>query len=517
LATLFALFCGNLSTFFEFLVARGWLDLHSGEALGINHFGDSVSVGVWPPANTFWWFHASRIIPNIQPDGIDEFPFFSAFLSDLHPHFVALPFELITVTLGVTHVVTRGATLRSPWTQGLGALSLGALLVMNTWDIAPFWLLYIGLSLMGALHCERSEWRWRWPSAVLTPFAGAVLYLPYFVGYGGPPLGLGLVPDAMRTHLNSMLVLFAWAFVLLGALGVFTRLCIGDRRGWVISAAGAIVGVGLALFDQPTIGLLVFFVALLVPWPGVVDRFPSAAAATVGIAAFAAVMLLGVELIFLDDAFHSRMNTVFKFHENAWLLAGIAGGVGVALVGHFTRVLRWLVLVSAAALLVAGMVYPLSAIATRLSERPPGGPTLDGLTFLSPDDRAAVRWLADQNGAAGRVVIAEGVPANGGEYDPSVGGMATYSGAVAVLGWVGHELQWRGPRPELGQRQDDLARLYRDGSMDEVRLILERYNVQYVVVGNAERAAYGDGVDGRFIGTLPVAFRSGDVTIFRAR
>src|SRR5262249_11111814 len=68
LATLFGLFCGNLSTFFEYLVARGLVSPDAGEALGINHFADGVVPGVWPPTNGYWWFHASRVIPNQQPD-----------------------------------------------------------------------------------------------------------------------------------------------------------------------------------------------------------------------------------------------------------------------------------------------------------------------------------------------------------------------------------------------------------------------------------------------------------------
>jgi YYY domain-containing protein len=510
LAVALGLFCGNLGTFFEWLVSRGWLGAQAGATLGIKGFADGVVVGVWPPANPAWWFHASRVIPNIEPDGIDEFPFFSAFLSDLHPHFVALPFELLVVALGVVHVLSRGATLRSAWTQGAAAVALGALLVMNTWDIAPFWLLYVGLSLLGAWGCQ---WRWRWAAASLTPIGGALLYAPYFVGYGGPPLGLGIVEDRMRTHLNSFLVLFAWAVVLLAGLGLFVRWCLGDRRGWLLSGAGAALGLALAILGQPVLGLLVALVALLLPWPGVLAGAPTgAAAATVGIGGFAAVMLLGVELIFLDDVFHTRMNTVFKFHENAWLLAALAGGVGVALVGHFTRRAGWLVLACAVALTLAGLVYPVSAIMTRMSERPPGGPTLDGMQFLSPDERAGIRWLSEQNGPNGRVVVAEAV---GGEYS-SGARMATYSGAASVLGWAGHELQWRGQRPELGQRQFDLERLYRDGSTDEVRSILDHYGVQYVVVGDLERQIYGDGVDTRFVVTLPAAFRSGDLTIFRA-
>jgi uncharacterized membrane protein len=168
----------------------------------------------------------------------------------------------------------------------------------------------------------------------------------------------------------------------------------------------------------------------------------------------------------------------------------------------------------AALFVAAGLVYPLSAAATRLAERPPGGPSLDGLAFLAPDDRAAVRWLSEQNATAsgGRVVLAEGF---GKDYSLAAR-MATYSGGATVLGWIGHELQWRGPIPELGTRQADLAAVYRDAPSEQIRSILDRYGVRYVVVGDIERESYGEDVNGRFEGVLSVAFRSGNTLIYRA-
>jgi len=158
--------------------------------------------------------------------------------------------------------------------------------------------------------------------------------------------------------------------------------------------------------------------------------------------------------------------------------------------------------------------YSLRPIAARLADVPPGGSTLDGLTFLSPDDRAAVRWLSDQNGASSdRVVIAESCC---DEYS-SDAFLATYSGSVAVLGWAGHELQWRGSLPEIGNRQSQLSALYRDAPLDQVRSILDRYVLDSVAVGDAERKHYGDEVTARFDALLPVAFHSGSDVIYRAR
>jgi uncharacterized membrane protein len=346
----------------------------------------------------------------------------------------------------------------------------------------------------------------------VVPLAGVVLFAPYFVGYSGPPLGLGIV--SARTPFGSLLVLFGWAIVLLAALGLFVRWCVGDRNGWIQAGVGALVGVSLVILGETSLGLLVALTAVLVPWPGTLERLDPAAAWTLGVSAFAAAMLLGVEVVFLDDVFHSRMNTVFKFHVNAWLLAGLAAGLGVALIGRFTLRARWIVAALAGLVLAGGLVYPLSAIATRLDERPSSGVTLDGLAFLSPDDRAAVRWLSDQNVASGnRVVIAE---AAGDEYSAAAK-YATYSGAVDVIGWGGHELQWRGPVPELGRREGDMRALYQDGSTDALRAVLDRYAVRFVVVGDVERKKYGDAVTTRFDGVLPVAVRIGTVSIFRAR
>jgi YYY domain-containing protein len=443
-------------------------------------------------------------MPNIEPDGINEFPFFSAFLSDLHPHFVALPFEVLALTVAAVHVLSRGHTLRSRWTQALAMLSLGALLVINTWDIAPFWLLYIGLTALASRHIPREL-----GSVLLGPLGGALLFVPYFVGYAAPPLGLGLVHE--RTPLASLLVLFGGPLALLACLGLFIRWCVGDRRGWLVTGAGAVAGALLVLLGEPTLGLLVALLVLLTPWPGVIEVLPPAETLILGIAWFGLAMLLGVELVFLDDAFHSRMNTVFKFHENAWILVGLAGGLCLALVGQHARRARWVVAGVAALALAGGLVYPLSAIATRLGETPPGGPTLDGIAFLSNDEAAGVRWLRQQNGPAGRATIAEAV---GNDYS-SAARMSTYSGTAAVLGWVGHELQWRGPIAELGRRQGDMELLYR-GDPSTVRTIVSRYGIGYIVVGDLERQQYGAEVDERMDAALPVAFRSGRVTIYRA-
>jgi YYY domain-containing protein len=540
LTALFAFGIGNLAAFFELLVARGLIGPDAGTALGIKNFGEGVVVGVWPPDGA-WWFRASRIVPNTLPDGINEFPFFTTYLADLHPHFMALPFEALVLTCAAAHVLSRGATLRSPWTQGLAALSLGTLLIANTWDIAPFWLAYVGLAYATACCQSRRE---RLALVALAPLAGVVMVSPYFIGYRGPPLGLGVLAAADRTPLGSLLVLFGPQLVLLAVLGLLVRWRVADRRGWQIAAGGAVVGFALAILGEPTLGLLLVLVALLLPWPRVIETLTPAGSMALGSGWLASAMLLGVEVVYLDDVFHTRMNTVFKFDENAWVLIALATGVGVALAlgavaapqvpdvekqtdsrsafrgvgrGRLGALAhrRWLgALVGgcAVAALALGLVYPVSAIATRLREQPPGGLTLDGSAFLSADEASAVAWLRAHNSSS-RAVVAEAVA---GEYSHGAR-MATYAGAASVLGWPGHELQWRGPVPELGQRQSAIDELYRAATPQQLRAVLDLYAIDYVVVGDLERQQYGAGVDAAIAQSLSLAYRSGQTAIYQAR
>jgi YYY domain-containing protein len=454
-------------------------------------------------------------VPNIQPDGINEVPFFSILLSDLHPHFMALAFETLVLAAIASHWLSRGRTLLSPWAQAASALALGTLLVANTWDIAPFWLLYLGLTFLAA-HQARADLdvstRKRLVLVVAAPLGGIVLFLPYFIGYQGPPLGLGIVET--RTPIGSFLAIFGAHLVLLAAIGVWSRWRAADRFAWGVAIGGVVLGVLLGLIGQPTLGLLVALAALVVPLQAVFARVKEAESLAVCLAAFAVAMLLGVEVIFLRDTFGTRMNTVFKFHYNAWVLSGLAGAVGVALIAASVRGwVRWATLGLVGLSLLAGLVYPIAGVQTRLAQLPPNGPTLDGLAFLAGDERTVIQWLGERaRDASQRPVVAEAVS---GQY--SLGArMATYSGAASVLGWAGHELQWRGPLPELSQREGDLARLYRDADPTQFTAILRRYGVDYVVVGDLEREKYGPGVTTRFDGHLPVAYRSGRVTVYQA-
>ena len=525
LGALFVAVCGNLVGPLEVLAARGYGGPGFWSSVGVNGLAPVPGQVGWLPSDGGWWWRSSRVVPTIKPDGITEFPYFSFLLGDLHPHFTALPLLLLIAALAL-------ALLRDgrPWTDPLlivpTGLALGAPLAANTWDAATFWSLY-GLAALGvAWRAGRAEggrpaWLLVW--ALLPIPLGAALFAPYFVGYASQRLGLGRVTD--QTPLVSLLLIFGPFLVAVALLVGRSLLC--ARPGAVvrpIAAGGLVLTLGLLLGGYFSAALALVLLTLVVlagqPW---LERWPRAEESPrvtgllylLGLSGLALAIIVAVEFVYLHDSFGTRMNTVFKFYYHAWLLLGLvaAPAFALALDSPATSRARRPLGAAAGALLAAGLalglVYPLAATWTKSSGFR-GQPTLDGAAFLErrrPADAAAVRWLAAQ---PGRPIVLEAV---GGSYQ-EYGRVSTFSGLPTVLGWPGHEAQWRGALDELGRRERDVDLVYRQASPEEALQILQRYGVRYVFVGSLEREKYGAGVEARLAGWLRPAFRRDNAIVF---
>jgi YYY domain-containing protein len=323
-----------------------------------------------------------------------------------------------------------------------------------------------------------------------------------------------------------MLILFGPALLVAGLFATWlaSRAVVFSEEtrvahGRMILVIGLLL-VGLSAFGEPMFALLAaILVALMAAgWPAVVT--PRAPHTVSGAALFcwllatwALCVLIGTELIFLRDVFGSRMNTVFKFEYQAWLLLGIASASALGLIWR-TRpaavAWRWAALLVAVAILIPGLAYPLGATWTK-SNGFRGEPTLMGDRFLergSAGDYRAIEWL--RQNVQGRPVVLEAV---GGDYSEHAR-VSTFSGLPTLIGWVGHELQWRGERPDYGQRQQAVDTVYRATTRDEIMRVAEMYRVRYVFFGSLERAKYGPDAQHRLDRLLPVAYSRAGTTIY---
>jgi hypothetical protein len=149
--------------------------------------------------------------------------------------------------------------------------------------------------------------------------------------------------------------------------------------------------------------------------------------------------------------------------------------------------------------------------------------TLDSGEHLDrefPADALAIQWLR----SAPDGVVVEAI---GGDYN-EYGHTSVYTGLPTVLGWPGHEEQWRGgwtaylsqvPNTTCEQanpwrtREDDVRCVYEKPDWATTQAILEFYHVRYVYVGTLERMKYNLNED-KFRLFLKPVFQYENVTIY---
>jgi uncharacterized membrane protein len=240
------------------------------------------------------------------------------------------------------------------------------------------------------------------------------------------------------------------------------------------------------------------------------------------------------DYVYLRDNFATRMNTVFKFYYQAWTLLAVAGAYGVYTLfdDPSERLLRPPLRIVAggviAVALALGAVFPLLAVPERalyetgMADRSDAVLTLDGgRTLTNADDYAVLVCLRDVIGRE-PVVVAE--VSHAGSYDYFAGGigsgrLAGLTGAPTVIGWQGHQSQWRGRgySEAVGSRPNDIQRLYSDLRIDMVQDVVELYAIDYILYGQAERERYGSGGEQKFIEYYDVVCETGGSRVFRTR
>jgi YYY domain-containing protein len=206
------------------------------------------------------------------------------------------------------------------------------------------------------------------------------------------------------------------------------------------------------------------------------------------------------EVGYLRDSFDGgvdyRMNTVFKFYYQAWCLLGLAAAYGVwrgldITRRFFSRAVVAGMVVAVAVGVAGSAVYTVLAPTSLSQPYPDVG--LDGMSWIRsthPGDFAAIAWL--QRHGDEQSVVLEAV---GGDYTYA-GRISSFSGLPTVMGWAGHEDQWRPRDGTVGRRAADVQTIYTTSNEATARTLLRHYGVRYVVVGDEERAVYGQNAPG---------------------
>ena len=211
-------------------------------------------------------------------------------------------------------------------------------------------------------------------------------------------------------------------------------------------------------------------------------------------------LTLIVEFLYLRDSFGVRMNTVFKFYYQGWVMMGLASAYAIWwLLDRLERPVGRALFAAVATLVIAlGLVYTLMAIPSRAGGFS-GPANLDGASSIAqanPDDWAAIQWLdanADKDFPSGTVPVILEAPSYtiygtsylGGSYT-YVGRISTFTGFPALLGWASHESQWRGNYDEQSRREPVIATMYTTSNGQTMLGLLHQWGVNYVILGQPE-------------------------------
>jgi hypothetical protein len=201
------------------------------------------------------------------------------------------------------------------------------------------------------------------------------------------------------------------------------------------------------------------------------------------------VLVLFPEFLYLRDLFGYRINTIFKFYYQTWLMWSLAGAYILVtltdLLKNSLRILVYLVLLFA---MVMGLFYPVLGLQSKTNNfTRAGGTTLDGAYLYPQSEYQGVEFLR----TLPKGVIAEAV---GGSYSTH-GRMSTYTGYPTILGWDFHEVQWRGGWDLVVPRKQDVADLYCTSQWEQAKALLDKYDVRYLVLGDLEYSTYSVGSD----------------------
>lgn len=455
---------------------------------------------------------------------------------------------------------------------------LGGLAFLNTWDILIAAALVCGAFLFHRIVESGWGWRRAYETirySLIVGVGSLLLYLPFYIGFSSQAGGIlpNLVNPTRGAHLWVMfgglfMPIFAylshlafgqrlkanWKLAFLFVFGlILTLWSLSWLGSWLVNALRPDVAVaffqsqGVSDFanlfqlagQRRTlyIGSLLTLAALLVGGLGLLlgalpaikktpvqsgDDEPESSLGSgifinplpfvLMLNLFGGLLVMAPDFVFLRDQFGWRINTIFKFYYQAWMLWSLVAALGTAvLLMKLRSFWDWAFRLGLFLTLLMSLTYTVLGVMTKTNHlKPESGWDLDGAAYFQryhPDDAMAVEWLKQARDG----VVVEAV---GGSYS-AYARISTLTGLPTVLGWPGHEGQWRGSSTPQGSRLEDVKHLYETSSWSEAEAILKKYDIRYIYIGSLERTTYRVN-ETKFLRSLQPIYSNGSVVIYPA-
>lgn len=413
---------------------------------------------------------------------ITEMPIFSFLVADIHAHVWGMLTALLV--LAIAFSFWRDASAKSDVANRYVlafAFALGMAYMVNSWDAVTLGVLAV---LCIALKYRHDSWVNVSAAVALLAVLAYIVALPWSLTNHLPLQGIGFV----RAQSSLLSWLSFWGSIVT-IIAAYILRCMWARKKL------------FAHFDALLFIGVVFGTSLL----------------------FLAV----IEIVFMKDILVNgewyRANTVFKVSTQIWIwVAALAGPVYLWFYRSLaSRVARTAAAVFLVIYLGIGAVYPVIAVEQAFL----GGRTfvgvdrgLDWWKAKYPNDYAAYQYLKDVRDSLPRAERLKRIVEAEGESYTDISRFSVFLGWPTIVGWPVHEWTWRGSYDVVSKRREEVRELYTGVDLKRTSEILERYKINYIILGAVERDRYGSAIQEkklRSLGTL--VFEQGTTVIISVR
>ncbi|MBI5044905.1 MAG: hypothetical protein HZC02_03195 [Candidatus Levybacteria bacterium] len=468
--------------------------------------------------NSYWYPNATRFIHNT----IHEFPMYSWTVSDLHGHVTDIPFVLLTLAYIFSLLISSKKQnptkklsislfkkkITVHFSQSIPLITLGFFLacmyMTNAWDGLIYFLLAIMLLayqqyesltnkkiLLSSIISVSAK---VFPLIIFLAGCFVIFSLPFSLFFKPFVSGIGILcaPNFLVTK---------------GQIGPFlfeTDHCQKSPL-WQL-----FVLYGFFYF---------FAISLMVTLKKITKRYASDIFIFM-IFALSTILIIIPEFMYAKDIYpaHYRANTMFKLVFQAFIMLSLVSGYSISRIMHFlktqtsksAKIAYMLFFTTTLLLLSLVFVYPYYAVSSYYGNFN-NHQGLNGVRYLSdryPDDAKAIAWMKEH--ISGQPVILE---AQGDSYT-DYARVSTNTGLPTILGWTVHEWLWRGTYDVPAPRIEEIKQMYESKDIKKTLVLLKKYKVQYVFIGNLEHEKYT--VNEAVFKTLgKVVYQSGATIIYR--
>ena len=509
---------------------------------GLFQFGGIISDYIFgEKIRGFDYWRSSRMMDHSSMGfEITEFPFFTFLFADLHAHLLVIPITLAGILMIFSHFLSIG-TLEHRYIKILRLLTLGILFgviwITNTWSYPTIIILSIFVILGGELLFGYGHILKRFIKGIIDlSVITAISYLFFLPFHNNFELfNNGIVISKYQTNLWRFIAIhfffifsiFSWIVVnhIIYAPKNLNRSISIDFlfkfiTKYLLTISFIVISLLLVLtfiFSKWITLIFLLFFGLIFIGISILSyiRQPGRNRYLflfVSLTFLALCISIGVEIITIKGDI-GRMNTVFKFYLQSWILFGLSSVYFLGDIFYkrdllkrfkFYDIFKYIWISLFLFFIFSGVIYSFYAIPTRNSDRFINiNPSLNGNEYMNEalctnhcyprqtdslslyHDLNTINWF--RQNVSGSPVIVEGVT------DLYMWGnrISINTGLPAVIGWDWHQKQQRANYTRsIESRIFDVKNFYLTGSTEKAIEFLDKYRVKYVVVGELERRIY---------------------------